>query len=142
MPAMTPALRLTAAAGLLGVAFTHMLDLPHKLAEAPYLAALFVGLITAATVLAIAVLSERFCRSGAVAAGGLSALALAGYVASRTVGLPQLRDHVGDWASPAGVASLGFEVALVVLAAAVLAERRAATAAAPARVGAPARLAA
>ena len=37
--------RLLVIACLGGVAITHLADLPHKLLEAPYLAALFIGLI-------------------------------------------------------------------------------------------------
>ncbi len=46
----------------------------------------------------------------------LSLGAMVGYLLSRSVGLPQLADHVGQWADPAGVAALTFEAAIVVLA--------------------------
>ena len=66
-----------------------------------------------------------------MASGVLSALAIAGYVISRSAGLPLIEDHVGDWLAPAGVASLVCEGVLVVLAGS--AARRA-----PHRAGVPA----
>jgi len=50
-------------------------------------------------------------------AGAVALLPLIGYLLSRSVGLPQLEDHVGDWLNPAGVASLVCEAVLVVLSA-------------------------
>ena len=42
---------------------------------------------------------------------------------SRTVGLPQGADDIGNWTEPLGLASLFVEGSLVVLSAAVLRER-------------------
>ncbi|HET7529763.1 MAG TPA: multicopper oxidase domain-containing protein [Mycobacteriales bacterium] len=105
---------------LAGVAATHAADLLDKLLEAPYLAVGFGGLIVgsglAALVLATAASRKRAAlveRSAAVVA----ALTITGYVASRSIGLPQIPDHVGHWADPWGTASLVVETALVLLAA-------------------------
>src|SRR4051794_23506556 len=117
------AVRLTAAACLTGVAVTHVIDLPDKLAEAHYMAVLFCCLIIASLILAAALLVGRRVHDALLAGGVLAAMTIAGYVASRTIGLPQLEDHVGAWGDPVGIASLLFEGCLVVLAVAPVARR-------------------
>ena len=77
------------------------MDLPHKLMEAPYLAVLFCALITASTLLSLAMVSESAGPFALLASGLLSALAIAGYVISRSAGLPLIEDHIGDWLAPA-----------------------------------------
>ncbi len=111
-----PIARLTGVVCLLGVAVTHLLDLPDKLEEARYMAAMFCGLIVASLVLAAALAAGRHVQLALCAAGALSALTIIGYVLSRTVGLPQLEDHVGAWIDPVGIASLLVELPLVALA--------------------------
>jgi hypothetical protein len=113
---LTPPIRLLAALSLGGVAVTHLMDLPHKLEEAPYMAVLFCALITASMLLALAVVSDGGGRPAILLAGGLSALTIVGFVLSRSIGLPMIEDHVGDWLEPAGVASLVFEGILVTMA--------------------------
>jgi hypothetical protein len=98
---------------LAGIAVTHLADLPEKIEEAPYMAVLFCGLIVAAAALGILLASGRRATQVWPLAGALAALPLIGYVLSRSVALPQLEDHVGDWLNPAGVASLVFEAVLV-----------------------------
>src|SRR2546423_1392340 len=46
-----------------------------------------------------------------------AALTVLGYIVSRTIGLPQITNHVGHWADPWGTASLVVEAALILLAA-------------------------
>jgi hypothetical protein len=99
-----------------GVAATHILDLPDKLAEAHYMAALFCGLIVASIALAALLLTGRAIHFAWGAAAGVSVAAIAGYVLSRSVGLPELADHVGRWADPMGIAALVCEAGLVALA--------------------------
>ena len=111
-----PTIRLVGVVCLLGVAVTHLLDLPDKLAEAHYMAALFIALIASSLVLATALALGRHVQLAWIAAGALSALTIVGYVLSRSVGLPQLEDHVGMWMDPVGIASLVFEATLVLLA--------------------------
>jgi uncharacterized membrane protein len=96
-----------------GIAVTHLLDLPDKLEEAPYMAVMFCGLIAASAGLAIVLASRRDAAIVWYLACAIATLPLAGYVLSRSVALPQLEDHVGDWLNPAGVASLIFEVVLI-----------------------------
>lgn len=102
---------------LVGIAVTHLTDLPEKIDEAPYMAVLFCGLIVASSGLAILLVSGREAAIVWPLAGAVAALPLSGYVLSRSVALPQLEDHVGDWLNPAGVASLVFETVLVALSA-------------------------
>ena len=111
-----PIVRLTGVVCLLGVAVTHLIDLPEKLDEAHYMAAMFCALIVASLVLAAALAAGHHVQLALSAAGMLSALTIVGYVLSRTVGLPQLEDHVGMWMDPVGIASLAAETTLVVLA--------------------------
>jgi len=96
-----------------GIAVTHLADLPDKIEEAPYMAVMFCGLIVASAGLAIVLASRRNPPIVWGLAGAVAALPLAGYVLSRSVALPQLEDHVGDWTNPAGVASLVFEAVLI-----------------------------
>jgi hypothetical protein len=115
----SPATRAVAVVCLGGVAVTHLIDLPDKLDEAHYMAALFILLIAASLALLAVVVAGRRVDLALVAAGVLSAMTIAGYVLSRSVGLPQIEDHVGMWLDPDGIASLAFEATLVVLAAQV-----------------------
>lgn len=108
--------RWAAAGCLVGVALTHATELGHKLEDAPYVGVLFCGLIATSLVLAALLLAGRALGFAWPAAGGLGLMAMGGYVVSRTVGLPQLADHVGHWLQAAGALSLVYEAALVVLA--------------------------
>ena len=98
---------------LAGIAVTHLTDLPEKLEEAPYMAVMFCGLIVASAALGIVLAIRRDPALVWPLAGTLAALPLTGYVLSRSVALPQLEDHVGDWLNPAGIASLVFEALLI-----------------------------
>jgi hypothetical protein len=100
---------------LAGIAVTHLADLPEKIEEAPYMAVLFCGLIAASAGLGIVLASGSRPAIVWQLAGAVAALPLSGYVLSRSVALPQLEDHVGDWLNPAGVASLIFEAVLIAL---------------------------
>src|SRR5919199_5812322 len=111
--------RLAGVGGLAGVAVTHVLDLPDKLSEARYMAVLFCALIASSLLLAVPIALDRATRRVWPIAGALSATTIAGYLLSRTVGLPQLGDHVGMWHDNVGTASLVCESTVVVLAALV-----------------------
>jgi hypothetical protein len=101
---------------LLGIAGTHLLDVEHKFEEAPYMAALFVLLIVASNALALVFAAAR--RIPAPVWWFAASLAIGpfvGYLWSRSIGLPQIEDHVGHWADPFGTASLVFEATLLAL---------------------------
>jgi hypothetical protein len=102
---------------LAAIAVTHLTDIPEKIEEAPYMAVLFCGLIAASAGLGILFASGRNDAIVWSTAGAVAAMPLIGYVLSRSVGLPQLEDHVGDWLNPAGVVSIAAEAVLLALSA-------------------------
>src|SRR5581483_3763058 len=82
--------------------------------EAPYIGALLVVLEVAGIVVAGALFMRREERRVYALAGVTGALAIAAYVVSRSIGLPQIHDDVGNWAEPLGIVSLVAESVLVV----------------------------
>jgi len=105
--------------GLLGIALIHVLDLPGKLEETPYLAVGYVALILGC--LGVAEwLVRRSSRGAWLAAGSLAATTLVGFVVNRTVGMPGAMDDIGNWLEPLGLASMAVEGTVLVLAAIAL----------------------
>ena len=94
--------------GLLGIALIHFLDLFGKFKETPYLGVAYVGLI-AGCVVASALLLRHDARTGWRFALLASLTTLAGFVISRTTGLPHAMGDVGNWTEPLGLASLFVE---------------------------------
>lgn len=122
-------LRWLCAPALLATAGLHLPLVPEHLEEAPYVGVLFIALAVACTALAVLVVLRD--RPVVWAASGLVALlAIAAFLVSRTVGLPQIGDDVGNWTEPLTFPALAAEAVTVVLA--VLALRRAAGGVAPA----------
>jgi len=119
-----------AAVGMAGIGLIHLLDAPGKFTETPYMGWMYVGLILSSLGIAYA-----FVRTSSpkvwLAAAGLAASAMVGFILTRTVGLPQAHGDIGNWSEPLGMASLFVEGALVALSGAVLAERRFGRAAVP-----------
>jgi hypothetical protein len=116
-------------AGLFGVALIHLLDLPSKAKETPYQAILFGGVVVVALLEA-----DWLKRSGDlrawVGAAVLCTLVLAGFVVSRTIGLPGApADDIGNWSEPLGMASLFIEATVVWLSLSAIMRARAARAA-------------
>ena len=101
---------------LIGVAVTHAVEVGPKFDEAPYLGVLFSLAIGGSLLLALLLATPRPPRLAWTAAGGLALALMAGYVVSRTAGVPQLDSHVGHWRDAAGTASLVFEAVLIGLA--------------------------
>ena len=99
---------------LAGVAVTHASDLLDKLVEAPYIAVGFGALIVGAGAASVAVATMSRSRQVEVTAAVAGLTTAVGYVVSRSVGLPQIADHVGHWTDPWGIASLVVEAALAV----------------------------
>jgi hypothetical protein len=102
-----------AAVGLLGIALVHVLDLPGKLEEVPYLGVAYLGLIAASLLVAEALVRRDDRRAWALSAG-LSASVILGFVVDRTVGMPGAMDDIGNWLEPLGVASLFVEGVVLV----------------------------
>lgn len=100
--------RVAVGLGLACVAAIHILDLPGKFAETPYLAVFYIALIIASFVL-----TERLFIAGTrldfLAAAALSAAVLVGFTINRTVGMPGATDDIGNWLEPLGLLSLVVE---------------------------------
>ena len=109
--------RRVAAALCLAVAVVHVINQGGLTVREPryvgigYLV-LEVEAVVAATMLVFSATRTWWLLSLGVAAGPL-----AGYVLSRSVGLPGYTDDVGNWFDPLGLASLAVEATLLVLAA-------------------------
>jgi hypothetical protein len=129
--------RAVAVIGLAGVALIHLLDAPGTFADAPYKGWLYVALIVGCVATAGALIGESDSRAWAAAALLPLGAALA-FVISRTVGLPQGADDIGNWTEPLGLASLFVEGGLVALSSAVLSTRGSARASRPSRRALPA----
>jgi hypothetical protein len=111
--------RTTAIAGLGGIGLIHVLQLPGAFSETPYLGLLFIGAIVAA--LALAATLTRVSERGVwMATAALPGLILLGYVLSRTTGLPDATNDVGEWDEPLGLASLVAESLVVLVSGAAL----------------------
>ena len=98
------ATRATVAAGLGALAVIHAVDAVGKWSETRYVFWLYIG----------AILTRS--RTALLAAAGLSASVLLGYVINRTVGLPGAMDDIGNWTEPLGLASMVVEVTTVAVA--------------------------
>jgi hypothetical protein len=112
------AARAFAIACLAGVACTHASDLPEHVDDARYMGGLFCLLIIGCCVAGMALAVMPRARPAWLLTGLLCLTTIAGYVVSRSVGLPQMSDHVGQWTEPAGIASLVFEALVVAVSAA------------------------
>jgi hypothetical protein len=113
------AARAVAAVGLAGVALIHLLDAPGKFAETPYMGWMYIALMAGCLVVAadLVVRGSRMAWAGAVV---LPLSALVGFTLTRTVGLPQAHEDIGNWGEPLGMASLFVEGCLVAFSAAAL----------------------
>jgi hypothetical protein len=104
---------------LAGIGLIHLLDLPSKLTETPYLGGMYIGLIVGAVLCAFDLVRTGSDRTWM--AGGLLALsAITGYTLTRTIGLPGATGDVGNWLEPLGLASLFVEGTFVALSAYLL----------------------
>jgi peptidoglycan/LPS O-acetylase OafA/YrhL len=107
---------------LAGMAYCHIKDVGMKFDEhVYYMATLFCCNIAASLALIPAVAAwggrdDRRARAVWTAAAALALLTIAGFMWSRTVGFPQMEDHVGEWDS-LGLWSLVFEAVVVVVSA-------------------------
>lgn len=113
--------RWSAALFLVANAAIHFALTPEHLEEASYIGVLFIVLSVACVVLAIGVVTVDSAAVWA-ATGALSLAGLAAFVTSRTIGLPQIADEVGNWSDPWGTATILVEVAAIALAGVVLRE--------------------
>ena len=114
--------RAVAIAGLGSIALIHLLDLPGKFAETPYMAWMYLCVIAGCILLAGTLWRSTDGRAWA-AAVALPLAVLLGFTLSRTTGLPQANGDIGNWTESLGLASLFVEGALVALAGSVLLTR-------------------
>ena len=100
---------------LLVAGAAHVPLISEHLEEAPYIGVLFMLLAIICAVLAVLVVVADATLVW-VASAVVTALALAGFLLSRTVGLPQIGDDIGNWTEPLGFPAVGAEALMVVLA--------------------------
>ncbi len=95
--------------GLAGLAGVHVMDLPAKFTETPYLGWAYIGIILFAVVVI-----ERLTVKGSfldyLGAAGVSLAVLGGYVINRTVGMPGAMGDIGNWFEPLGLLSIFIEL--------------------------------
>lgn len=115
--------RLVAAVGAVGEAVAHVPVTQMHLTEAPYIGVGFV-LLTIAGLILGGLLLVQDAAAVWVSSLVVSVLALAGYALSRTVGLPQIGDDIGNWTEPLGVVAIITETMMLVAAAAQLGRTR------------------
>jgi hypothetical protein len=104
--------RAIAVVGLAGVALIHLLDAPGTFTDAQYKGWLYVALISGSVLTAAALIRNSDPRAWAAAAL-LAVGAAFAYLVSRTIGLPQGADDIGNWSEPLGIASLFVEGGLI-----------------------------
>ena len=97
----------------------HLALVPEHLVEAPYIGYLFLAQTLACATLLIALL-VRDTPAVWVCSAVVAALAVLAYVASRSVGLPQIGDEVGQWFGFMGVVAVLSEAVTTALAVRVL----------------------
>lgn len=114
-PAHDATARATGVVGFGAVALIHVLDLPGKLHETPYLGVAYIGLIVGMVVAAF-FLIKGDTRRGWLLGGALAAATLVGYAVNRLWGMPGATEDVGNWLEPIGLASLFVEACVTLLA--------------------------
>jgi len=98
--------------GLSGLIAVHVLDLPSKIAEVPYLACAYGAAILAASIL-IERIASRDRAIDYLASAALALSVLVTFVINRSVGMPLATDDIGNWLEPLGFLSLFIEASLV-----------------------------
>lgn len=123
MNTRTSAAQYAAALLLLVAAGTHVPLIPEHLEEAPYVGVLFTLLTLACVALAAAVVLLTGSETVWTLSGAVCLAAVVAYLGSRTVGLPQLHDDIGNWTEPLSFPAVAAEALMVALAAARLRSR-------------------
>jgi hypothetical protein len=116
--------RTVAVLGLATFALIHLLDLPGTMKGTPYVGWLYIGLIVSAILIAGALMRTSDTRVWVAAAGLVTSVIIA-YVLSRTTGLPQSSDDIGNWGQTLGLAMLFVGGSFLALTSGVLLSRRA-----------------
>jgi hypothetical protein len=98
--------------GLSAIGLIHLLDSVGTYSETRWLFWAYVALMAATIIVGGALLHRPDARWFAAAAL-LAAAAIAGFILSRTTGLPGADDDIGAWTEPLGLASLWVEGAVL-----------------------------
>lgn len=114
--------RLIGVIALLVTAATHVPLIRDHLEEAPYVGWLFIVLCAVSVGLAV-LLAVRDSRAVWFASGATTLLATIAFLLSRTVGLPQISDDIGNWTDPLGFPAVAAELVVTVVAYVVLRPR-------------------
>ena len=114
--------RWAAAVLLLVTSGTHVPLIPEHLEEAPYVGVLFILLAVVSVVLAALVVLWDTPLVW-TASGVTTLLAVVAFLLSRTVGLPEIGDDIGNWTEPLGFPAVGAESLTTVVTLAVLCRR-------------------
>lgn len=104
----------TGALLLAGIGFIHFRDIPDKLDETAYLGWLYILLVAGCAAAGAWLLSSHW-KNGYGLGLLISAGAIGFYVLTRTTGLPNAKDDIGNWAEPSGIIALILEAAFLVL---------------------------
>lgn len=118
-----PPLPWVCALALLVTAGAHIPMIPEHLQEAPYIGILFILLSVVSLALAMAIVIRDLPVVWA-ASGTVTLLAAVAFLLSRTVGLPQIGDDIGNWSEPLGFAALVAEFATTGMAVLAVAQSR------------------
>jgi hypothetical protein len=110
--------RMMAALLALEVTWVHVLDQGgvFALRDPPYVGWGYRFLELGGVLVAIWLLSRWYGWLSWLMAAGIAVGPLTGYIASRSVGLPNYRDDVGNWFEPLGILAVIAEFLLLVLA--------------------------
>ena len=106
--------------GLSGIGLIHLLDSVDTYHETRWLFWAYVALMASTIIVGGALLHRPDARWFAAAAL-LAATPIAGFILSRTTGLPGADDDIGAWTDPLGLASLWVEGAVLATASYALA---------------------
>ncbi len=115
-------LRWVVAALLLVTAAVHLPLVPAHLREAPYVGVLFIALAVICTILAGAMVLHDSPMVWELS-GAVTLLALVAFLASRTIGLPQIGDDIGNWTEPLGFPTIAAELLTALVVAYALRQR-------------------
>ena len=117
---LDPAVRASAAIGLIAVGIIHVLQIQGQLSGAAWLTAGFVLLAACAPVAGLWLLARPSSPAWGFA-GLVCFLAAAGYILTRSVPVPGDTSDRGNWLEPLGVTALLTEIIVALLAVLVLA---------------------
>lgn len=103
------AARSTVSVGLGALIVLHAVDGVDKWSETPYIFWMYMAAIAASLVCGAVLLGARSTqtvRQALLAAAGIAGSVFLGYVVSRTTGMPNATDDIGNWTEPLGLASI------------------------------------